>query len=213
MAVIRRPQDGAMLVSRYTGPDSEPFDRILGGHVELMEKAADTVHREFGEELGQSVTDVRLLGVLENMFQWRGKDRHEIVFVYSARFEDPAAYEVTEQRILDDELGYTRVVWRPANAATPPLYPDGVSQLADDVPVSPDGIWQDCSVRTITEVTGLSGGLVPAGTSGVVLETRPNGACLIDVALKPQGGEQDAESDQAWLRPGQYVVAGSQETA
>jgi ADP-ribose pyrophosphatase YjhB (NUDIX family) len=137
MAVIRRPEDGALLVSEYTGPDSPPFHRLIGGHVELMEKSADTIHREFAEELAQAVTDVQLLGVLENMFTWRGRGQHEIVFIYTARFQDTAAYQITEQRVLDDDRGYTRVIWRAAAAASPPLYPAGVTQLAEHVPVSP----------------------------------------------------------------------------
>jgi 8-oxo-dGTP pyrophosphatase MutT (NUDIX family) len=56
MAVIRRPRDGALLVSESDDP---LFQRPLGGHVEFAEYALDTVHREFGEELGQALTDVR----------------------------------------------------------------------------------------------------------------------------------------------------------
>jgi ADP-ribose pyrophosphatase YjhB (NUDIX family) len=137
MAVIRRPGDGALLVSEYTGPESAPFHRPLGGHVEFGEYAADTIRREFLEEIGQSVADVRLLGVVENLFSWRGRDRHEVVFVFSARFDDPEAYAVVEQRILDDTDDYTRVIWRPGDAVSPPLYPDGVSELAA-FPPDPD---------------------------------------------------------------------------
>ncbi len=65
MAVIRRPRDGALLVSESADPW---FQRPLGGHVEFGEYAADTIYREFLEEIGQVVTNVRLLGVLENIF-------------------------------------------------------------------------------------------------------------------------------------------------
>jgi ADP-ribose pyrophosphatase YjhB (NUDIX family) len=129
MAAIRRPRDGALLVSRYTGPDSGPFHRLLGGHVEFGEYAADTVRREFLEEIGQRLSDVGLLGVVENIFQWKGQPLHEVVFIFSARFTDPAAYEITEQPILDDPGGQTRVIWRPSAAVSPPLYPDGVAGL------------------------------------------------------------------------------------
>ena len=207
MAVIRRPEDGALLVSEYIGPDSPPFHRLIGGHVELMEKSADTIHREFAEELAQTVTDVQLLGVLENLFQWRERDQHEIVFIYTARFEDPAAYQIPEQRVLDDDRGYARVIWRAAAAASPALYPDGVTRLIEHVPVGPGRLWADDSVRTIVEVPSLTGShVIPAGTEGVVLETRPSGACLVDVVLTPQATGQDGDFHQAWLRPGQYVI-------
>ena len=128
MAVIRRPRDGALLVSESaSGPR---FQRPLGGHVEFGEYALDTIHREFGEEIGQVVTDVRLLGVLENIFGWQGGTEHEVVFIYSAAFAAEAAYEIEEQLIRDDTEPKNRVIWRPADAVSAPLYPAGLSELS-----------------------------------------------------------------------------------
>jgi ADP-ribose pyrophosphatase YjhB (NUDIX family) len=124
MVMIRRPRDGALLVSENRAPSGELFHRPLGGHVEFGEYAVDAVHREFQEELAQSLRDVRLTGVLENMFPWAGGTEHEIVFVFTAAFADEAAYEIAEQPILDGTDG-TRVIWRLPDA-TLPLYPAGV---------------------------------------------------------------------------------------
>lgn len=129
MALIRRPRDGAVLVSEEANPSGELFHRPLGGHVEFGEYALDTVHREFREEIGQALTGVRLAGVLENIFVWGGATKHEIVFVFAAAFADEAAYEIGEQAILDSPER-TRVMWRPPGAASPPLYPVGVADLA-----------------------------------------------------------------------------------
>ena len=128
MAVIRRPRDGALLVSESAEPR---FQRPLGGHVEFGEYAADTIHREFGEELGQVVTDVRRLGVLENIFSWQGGSEHEVVFIFTATFADPSVYEIEEQVIRDKPE--RRVLWRPADAVAPPLYPAGLSELIASV--------------------------------------------------------------------------------
>lgn len=124
MAVIRRARDGALLVSESPDP---LFQRPLGGHVEFGEYALDTVHREFGEELGQALTEVRLLGVLENIFGGRGGTEHEVVFIFTAAFAAADAYETEEQYILDNPD--RRVLWRPADAAAPPLYPAGLAGL------------------------------------------------------------------------------------
>jgi ADP-ribose pyrophosphatase YjhB (NUDIX family) len=129
MAVIRRPHDGALLVSEETDPSGELFHRPLGGHVEFGEHALDTVHREFQEEIGQALTGVQLAGVLENIFQWGGATQHEIVFIFTAAFADEAAYEIPEQGIADDR-GRARVIWRMLGTASPPLYPVGVADLA-----------------------------------------------------------------------------------
>ena len=127
MAVIRRPRDGALLVSESDSGSEPLFQRPLGGHVEFGEYALDTVRREFGEEIGQELTDVRLLGVLENIFGWRGGTEHEVVFVFAAAFASAAAYEIEEQRIRDNPD--RRVLWRPADAVSPPLYPAGLPEL------------------------------------------------------------------------------------
>jgi len=127
MAVIQRPRDNALLVSEAAGPD--PFHRPLGGHVEFGEYAIDTIHREFAEEIGQQLTDVRLLGVLENIFQWLGATQHEVVFMFRAAFADPAAYEIEKQPIRDQPGGGDQVIWRPPGVSAPPLYPAGVAKL------------------------------------------------------------------------------------
>jgi ADP-ribose pyrophosphatase YjhB (NUDIX family) len=127
MAIILRPRDNALLVSAAAG--QRPFHRPLGGHVEFGEYAIDTIHREFGEEIGQRLSGVRLLGVLENIFQWQGATQHEVVFVFRAAFADPAAYEIEEQPIRDQPGDGDRVKWRPPGASDPPLYPDGVAAL------------------------------------------------------------------------------------
>ena len=129
MAVIRRPRDGALLVSESDSGSEPPFQRPLGGHVEFGEYALDTIHREFLEEIGQAVTAVRLLGVLENIFAWRGGTEHEVVFIFTAAFASAAAYEIEEQLIRDDTEPKDRVLWRPADAVSPPLYPAGLTEL------------------------------------------------------------------------------------
>ena len=128
MVLIRRPRDGALLVSEHADPAGAPFHRPLGGHVEFGEYALDTVNREFQEEIGQSLAGVRLLGVLENIFLWDGATQHEIVFMFAAAFADQSAYEIQEQRILDKADG-TRVIWRAPGADSPPLYPTGTAGL------------------------------------------------------------------------------------
>jgi len=126
MAVIRRARDGALLVSESADP---LFQRPLGGHVEFGEYAVDTIHREFLEEIGQELTGVRLLGVLENIFPWQDGTEHEVVFIFAAAFADEAAYDIEEQLIRDDTEPKDRVIWRPPDAVSPPLYPAGLTEL------------------------------------------------------------------------------------
>lgn len=129
MVLIRRPRDGALLVSESADPSGTLFHRPLGGHVEFGELAADTARREFAEEIGQDLTGVRRIGVLENIFRWNGGTVHEIVIVLTASFTDAAAYEIEQQTVRDDP-DQARVIWRASMAASPPLYPAGIAELA-----------------------------------------------------------------------------------
>jgi len=129
MVLIRRPRDGALLVSESAGPSGVLFHRPLGGHVEFGERAADTARREFAEEIGQALTGVHRVGVLENIFLWGGATVHEIVIVLSASFADVAAYEIEEQTVRDSP-SEPRVIWRAPGAVSPPLYPGGIAALA-----------------------------------------------------------------------------------
>ena len=74
--------------------------------------------------------DVRLLGVLENIFHAFGRDGHEIVFVFGCRLADPSVYERDVVGEILDDPG-TRVLWRPLTGFGPgrPLHPDGLTAL------------------------------------------------------------------------------------
>jgi ADP-ribose pyrophosphatase YjhB (NUDIX family) len=129
MVVVRRPRDAALLVSRDADAAGNEYERPLGGRVEFGEFAADAACREMREEIGQELAGLRLLGVLENVFELDGVPGHEIVFVFTARFRDETAYDVEEQVILDDASGRVRVRWRDRLATAPPLVPGGIGRM------------------------------------------------------------------------------------
>ena len=129
LALIRRSRDGTLLVSEEANPSGKLLHRPLGGHVEFGEDALDTIHREFQEEIGQALTAVQLAGVLDSILDWGGSTQHEVIFIFTAAFADEAAYETGDQPNLDTR-GSNRVIWRAAGAASPPLYPVGVADLA-----------------------------------------------------------------------------------
>ena len=73
----------AVLLHRLEGDE---FWTLPGGRVEPGEDAARTVIREMREELGQEVTCGELLYVVENFFDDRGRQYHEIGLYFSAAF-------------------------------------------------------------------------------------------------------------------------------
>jgi ADP-ribose pyrophosphatase YjhB (NUDIX family) len=123
LALVRRPRDGALLVSEDVDPATgEPFHRPLGGSVEFREYALDAVVREIREELDAELTEVALSGVIENLFTYDGKPHHEIFFVFTGRLLPVELYERDDLK-LHDHPG-VRVRWRPARANRPRLVPE-----------------------------------------------------------------------------------------
>jgi ADP-ribose pyrophosphatase YjhB (NUDIX family) len=84
--------------------------RPLGGTIEFGERAADTLRREFFEELGVEIEQPKLLAVLENLYTHHGAPGHEIVFVFDAHFAHENAYR-SETFAFDDGGVRNEVQW------------------------------------------------------------------------------------------------------
>lgn len=119
--------------------DSEAWDRRdwfyrpPGGGVEFGERAIEAVRREMREEFDAEVRDVRLLGTLENIFEYHGRPGHEVVFVCEARFVDSTFYAA--ERIVGTEGAGIRIeaIWLDVSQPLDrPLYPNGLLELLVD---------------------------------------------------------------------------------
>lgn len=61
---------------------ADDFWSLPGGRAELLESAAETLHREMREELNEDVTVERLVWIAENFFEHNGRTHHEIGFYF-----------------------------------------------------------------------------------------------------------------------------------
>lgn len=118
---------GRLLVQEYHTGD-ETYYRPLGGSIELGEKSAHTVIREFKEELHTEVEITNYLGCLENIFQLDEGIGHEIIQLYSLRLLDTSLYEMEKMNIQDEQtVSYAK--WIPVTVFIQKkkvLYPDGI---------------------------------------------------------------------------------------
>jgi len=86
---------GKILVGEgYDKLKDQHFYRPIGGGIEFLEKAEDTLKREFKEEIGKEVKAIKFLGVTENIFSYEGNDGHEIIMLYSGEIADKDYEEV-----------------------------------------------------------------------------------------------------------------------
>lgn len=98
-----RDGDEVFVGEGYDSVKQETFYRFLGGGIEFGESAAETIVREFQEELKTDVLVAERLGVYENHFILEGITGHQVVFVFSASFQDVAFYH--RQDVIANEEG------------------------------------------------------------------------------------------------------------
>ena len=110
------------------------YYRPLGGMIEFGERGEEAIRREFREEINADLTEVRYLGLLENIYAEGGQRAHQIVLVYDGRLSDASLYK--KETIQGDELGEPfKAVWKRLDEfgpEKPPVYPDGLLELLGD---------------------------------------------------------------------------------
>lgn len=120
--------NGCILVGDgYDPTKNQTFYRPLGGAIEFGEYGEAALRREIQEEIAAEITDIRYLGMVENLFTFDGVPGHEIVLVYDATFADPQRYE--QRSFVGDEGGMPFTAqWLPPSAfnKVTPIYPEGI---------------------------------------------------------------------------------------
>jgi ADP-ribose pyrophosphatase YjhB (NUDIX family) len=96
LCLIVNDNKETLLSVDYDNVKKEYYYRPLGGHVDFNEKTVDTVKREFREEIGAEIMNLKLLSVTENIFHCDGIPGHEIVFTYTGEFADKSLYKTKE---------------------------------------------------------------------------------------------------------------------
>jgi 8-oxo-dGTP pyrophosphatase MutT (NUDIX family) len=88
------------------------FYRPLGGRVEPGETSREAIKREILEELGEEIENVKLLGVLEEIFTHEGQPGHEVIFIYDADFIDKRVYEKPSMTAIEANGEVLKVSWK-----------------------------------------------------------------------------------------------------
>ena len=131
---VFRNGEKILVYERYDPAKGKRFYRPIGGGIDFGELSREAMVREVREELSADVTDVRFLGVLENVFTYVGRRGHEIVLMYDARFEDESFYEQPSLEAYEKSNDrHFEATWKSLayfrSADSPPLYPNGLLEL------------------------------------------------------------------------------------
>ncbi|WOE81998.1 NUDIX hydrolase [Pseudomonas protegens] len=123
---------GKILVNQFQDADKQQMlFRPLGGGIDFGEHSAQAIVREVQEELGQSINNLRLIGTLESLFVYDGKQCHEIVQVYDARFDDGTVYQCSQLDAQESDGSPFVARWHGSASFTEQtlLVPQGLGEL------------------------------------------------------------------------------------
>lgn len=123
--------DSILVFEGYDHVKNEAFYRPLGGGINFGERSREALRREFREELGVELTDVRYMDTLENIFTCNGQRGHEIILLYEATLADRSFY-ARETFEVHEEEETLPAYWIPLHKFGTdgfPLYPDGLFEL------------------------------------------------------------------------------------
>ena len=124
-------RDGKILLQR----DKLGDHAVPGGHVSFMETTAETLKREFMEEIHAQIGVDQLVAVQENFFMWGSKPCHQVHFYYRVHLEGD---HIPPEGAFPgfDELGGQRIdldfVWVPLEKLPQiSVYPREILQLLE----------------------------------------------------------------------------------
>lgn len=102
-------KDNKLLVGEgFDNIKNETFYRCLGGGIEFLEKSSDALKREFKEEIGANIVVKNFLGISENIFNYKGKNAHELILFYSIEISKE---DYKEEYIINDDCGEYKAKW------------------------------------------------------------------------------------------------------
>lgn len=127
LAIVKK-NDKVLVQVGFDSKKNEKFYRLPGGGIEFGETGIVALHREFMEEFGSEINNVKSLGVLENIFTFEGNGGHELVMVYSADLMKESLYDEKDVRILDNDQSYA--IWENIDVLKDShFYPDGIKRF------------------------------------------------------------------------------------
>ena len=95
-------QGGKLLLCKsYDNIKKEIFFRFVGGAVNFGEKSEEALRREIKEELNSEIENLKFISVVENIFTYEGRKKHEICFLFKGDLVNKDLYYKNVISILD----------------------------------------------------------------------------------------------------------------
>lgn len=118
--------DKVLVGKGYDKTTNQPFYRILGGSIHFGETSQEAVQREIREELNSDITELELINITENLFEYEGIKGHEIVFLFKGNLTNEKIYEEDIIHVVEEDYEFD-AEWIPIQEIIDgpiKLYPD-----------------------------------------------------------------------------------------
>ena len=128
--------NGKVLMQKLMGDDGYAF---IGGHVAFGETTAETIIREFKEEIGADIKVERLIMVNENFFPWGNRPCQQINLYYLVSLKDETQIPLDGNFKAHDDLGNERfeldMCWIPLeDIPSKNIYPTEAKKYIINIP-------------------------------------------------------------------------------
>ncbi|OIO52808.1 MAG: hypothetical protein AUJ11_00300 [Parcubacteria group bacterium CG1_02_44_65] len=118
-----------LVINTHDFKKNEDFYRLVGGGIDFGETGIEALKREVKEEINAEIKNIKYLGLIENIFNYEGKEMHEIALVYKAEFKDKEIYGKKEIKILDSRKPQ-KAYWLDKKIVfKAKFYPEGLKKL------------------------------------------------------------------------------------
>jgi ADP-ribose pyrophosphatase YjhB (NUDIX family) len=130
-AAVIRDGDRILVWDDHNPTTGETVAVPLVGGIEFGETGEEAIARELQEEIRATLTRIRYLGLLEDIFDWAGQKRHELYLIYDVDVADRAVYDADEVQVTEPDGTSYPARWRPLSefSTSARLVPDGLLDL------------------------------------------------------------------------------------